>query len=261
MPSVKPENLQLINAQPKISGLRVGSVISVDSERVLVDFPDNPYEPMPAKLAGSMDSVKLQHAVEQQCAVLLLFENNDPRRPIVMDTLANAASTAILQSVQEVPKAEAQVLTHESDVAKTDKHSDTEPAYVATKLAKIDRIEDGVIYVTMLGDQSGSKKARTTVPLRNLEDEVLVVCLSHEGIVILGQLYQDVPIDRFISEDAEILLKGKRVVIDAGSEIELICGRTRIQLDSRGKAVTKAEQIVSRARGANKIQGGCIQMN
>ena len=37
--------------------------------------------------------------------------------------------------------------------------------------------------------------------------------------------------------------------------------RESIALDARGKAVTTAESIVSRARGTNKVQGGSVHLN
>jgi hypothetical protein len=62
-------------------------------------------------------------------------------------------------------------------------------------------------------------------------------------------------------QGAEVVLSGSRVKIEADVELILQAGACRITLDGRGKAVTTADQIVSRARGANKVQGGSVQLN
>jgi hypothetical protein len=51
------------------------------------------------------------------------------------------------------------------------------------------------------------------------------------------------------------------VVIEADVELVLKAGPCSLHFDARGKAVTTADQIVSRARDTNKVQGGSVQLN
>lgn len=108
--------------------------------------------------------------------------------------------------------------------------------------------------------QDGSRVlARTAVRLRNLQDEVLVLGLHGGQHVVVGQLLSEVAVDTGPAD--ELLLKAERVHIEAGAELVLVAGGCRLHLDARGKVLTTAEQIVSRARGANKVQGGTVQLN
>ena len=70
-----------------IDGLRIGRILRIDDAgRILVDFPDNPGEAVPARCTRSAvanSGTGLQGGRE----VLLAFENGDPRRPIVVDSL------------------------------------------------------------------------------------------------------------------------------------------------------------------------------
>jgi hypothetical protein len=99
------------------------------------------------------------------------------------------------------------------------------------------------------------------VPLRNLKDAVLLEFLPGGEPVIVGQFFVGVPIEEAGVEGGEVVLKGRSVRIEAETEVILTAGGTQIHLDARGKAVTTADQVVSRARGANKVQGGSVQLN
>jgi hypothetical protein len=79
--------------------------------------------------------------------------------------------------------------------------------------------------------------------------------------VIVGQVYAALPIEPTGGEGAEVVLRGGRVRIEAEVELVLRSGACVVRLDARGKAVTTADQIVSRARGANKVQGGTVELN
>ena len=103
--------------------------------------------------------------------------------------------------------------------------------------------------------------ARTAVTLRNLKDPVVVLRCTGGAAVIVGQVYPCIPVEPAGGDGADVLLKGNRVRIEADVELVLAVGACRIQLDARGKAVTAADQIVSRARGCNKVQGGPVQLN
>jgi hypothetical protein len=115
--------------------------------------------------------------------------------------------------------------------------------------------------VRLLGSETSQLKVRSAITLRNLKDPVVVLLLEEHPSVIIGQLYDQVPIEPSGGSDADVVLKGARVLIEADIELVLKSGACRIQLDAHGKAVTVANQIVSRARETNKVQGGSVQLN
>ena len=57
------------------------------------------------------------------------------------------------------------------------------------------------------------------------------------------------------------LVDGRRVVLRAADEIELVCGASSILLRRDGHVVIKGAQVVSRATGANKIRGATVGIN
>jgi hypothetical protein len=124
-------------------------------------------------------------------------------------------------------------------------------------LARIVCVQGAYLHIELPG--GGTACARTTVPLHNLKDEVLVIVLADGQHVVIGQVLSAVPVRT--DGEADLVLRGERVRIEAGVELVLAAGACRLQLDARGKAVTTADQIVSRARGANKLQGGTVQLN
>jgi hypothetical protein len=62
-------------------------------------------------------------------------------------------------------------------------------------------------------------------------------------------------------EPVEVLLDGKRVVIDARDEIVLRCGKASITLRRNGRIVIRGTYVETRAEGVNRIQGGSVQIN
>ena len=54
---------------------------------------------------------------------------------------------------------------------------------------------------------------------------------------------------------------GKRLVLEAGEELTIRCGEATIAIRKSGKILIKGVEIVSHARGRNRIRGGSIQMN
>jgi len=53
----------------------------------------------------------------------------------------------------------------------------------------------------------------------------------------------------------------KRVVLEAGEELIVRCGEGSITIRKSGKVLVKGLEIVSHAKGANRIRGGSIQLN
>jgi hypothetical protein len=131
----------------------------------------------------------------------------------------------------------------------------------SARLANIVSFCDGIVTIDFEGNSDGPRSALSTVRLRNLVDKVLVVFLPNGEPLIVGQVYPFVPIVDGENENSDVLIRGRRVRIEAENELVLIAGRTKIHLDARGKVVTSADQVVSRARSTNRLQGGNVQIN
>jgi hypothetical protein len=184
--------------------------------------------------------------------VLLVFENDDPSRPVIIDV------------VVEYPVAQPSRTPVPLDAFRREEGAAarcTEVDGLVPALARIVCIDDGVVMVEDIAHAGPALAARTAITLRNLKDPVVVLRFADGSAVIVGQVYRCVPMEPAGGDGAEVLLKGSRVRIEADVELILAAGACRVQLDARGKAVTTADQIVSRARGANKVQGGSVQLN
>jgi hypothetical protein len=82
------ENKRVAETLERIEGVRVGKIITVDeSGQAFVDFPGNTQGPVSARFTNSIEPGMLQKTVSADRDVLLVFENNDPELPIIIDTL------------------------------------------------------------------------------------------------------------------------------------------------------------------------------
>lgn len=67
------------------AGAQTGRVVGIDAEgRVFVDFPGNPSGPVAAKLAVTDMAISEILTDPQRPGLLLVFEDNDPARPIII---------------------------------------------------------------------------------------------------------------------------------------------------------------------------------
>ena len=89
-----------------------------------------------------------------------------------------------------------------------------------------------------------------------------------ELAIIIGRLRDTVPRPDTLKvsmpvekEPEEVLLDGKRVVLEAAEEIELRCGKSSLILTKDGKVVMKGVEVVSRALKTNKIRGASVKIN
>lgn len=82
------ENIREIEIPRQIEGIRVGKIVEVnESGQVFVDFPGNTQGPVAARFTNSINLKMLSHAGSADQDVLLVFENNDPELPIIINTL------------------------------------------------------------------------------------------------------------------------------------------------------------------------------
>lgn len=84
------ETIQTLAISKHVEGVRVGKVINVDENgRVFVDYAGNPEGEVAARFTGSIKLETLRKAASDGRDILLVFENNDPLRPIIIDTLSS----------------------------------------------------------------------------------------------------------------------------------------------------------------------------
>lgn len=86
------ENVREIAApgepEDRIDGVRVGTVTAIDENgAVRVDHPGGRFGPTPAKVTGGVSARAASGVLAPGQRVLLLFEDGDPRRPVVIDTV------------------------------------------------------------------------------------------------------------------------------------------------------------------------------
>jgi len=107
MKSSLAENIQAIGIEKKISGSRIGSITGIDKKGlILIDFPGNTLGPLPARFVESIKQKLLKHGVPVNDKILIIFENDDPGLPIIIDSICDtlddqAESDAVAFQVQE----------------------------------------------------------------------------------------------------------------------------------------------------------------
>ena len=97
------ENIQELKPTGRIEGVRVGKIVEITEGQPLVDFSGNLRGPIPARYTRSLQFQLLQQAASSQLEVLLVFENNDPKRPIIIDILHS-----LIDEITESPPMELQ---------------------------------------------------------------------------------------------------------------------------------------------------------
>lgn len=149
-----------------------------------------------------------------------------------------------------------------------------------------ERSNTGIVTGTLVGrDEQGrplvacsATAARTSIPVRSavvLEPdhvgrEVVMICQSQEPpqLVVIGVLQPvgqefalSPPVSAAAPPRVEMEVDGQRREIVAERELVFRCGKSSVTLSRDGKITIRGEEIVSRANGANRIQGGSIQLN
>ncbi len=134
----------------------------------------------------------------------------------------------------------------------------------AGRLKSID--SKGRVFVDFPGNPQGpivAKLALDEIEISGLihnseETEVLLVFDNNDLFrpVIVGRVRDQVP-----THGVEIHIHGRRFLVDSEDEIELHCGRAKLRINREGKIIVLGEDVVSRARGRNRIRGGTVNIN
>ena len=77
--------LSRVDAGDRIEGPRVGRIVNVRDGEVKVALDG--FEPMSARISAGIDDATLERAARDRQEALLLFEDADPRRPVLVSLL------------------------------------------------------------------------------------------------------------------------------------------------------------------------------
>ena len=84
------QEISTLETLRQIEGIRVGKIVNIDEKgQVFIDYTDNPQGPIPARFTRSVDIESLHYAKNTHVEVLLAFENNDPKLPIIIDMISS----------------------------------------------------------------------------------------------------------------------------------------------------------------------------
>jgi len=131
--------------------------------------------------------------------------------------------------------------------------------------------DDGTILVVIPSSSQHPCRAGTLVAVgpSDVGREVILAFTPERGDrpVILGLVAErgrsaeKAGIDLERSDVEDVRMDGRSVHLKAADEIILECGQGSIRLRKDGKIIVKGLQIVSRAKGVNKIKGAAVSIN
>jgi hypothetical protein len=88
MKTASHEKILFKETLEKVEGVRIGKISKIaENGQVLVNYPGNGEDPLPARVTTSVKQQILRRGNSVGREVLLAFENNDPRRPVIIDTM------------------------------------------------------------------------------------------------------------------------------------------------------------------------------
>lgn len=114
-------------------------------------------------------------------------------------------------------------------------------------------------------DEAGLR-ARSIVDLHGVHIGRPVMLMFEQGNpalpIVVGVLRDPLEAAPGLHPDQlEVSVDGHRVLLSARQELVLQCGKASLTLRQDGRVEVHGEDIVTRAAGANKVQGGSVQLN
>jgi hypothetical protein len=95
-------------------------------------------------------------------------------------------------------------------------------------------------------------RSLVATPKAAIGREVAIAMLGQAEPLVLGLIQPLMP---------EITADGEKLVFEANREVTLKCGKASITLTADGRVTIRGTQVLSRADGPNRIQGGSVQLN
>lgn len=116
---------------------------------------------------------------------------------------------------------------------------------------------------------SGVSRSELVKPENRGRDVLLLFEVGDPNRPIIIGLMDD-PLEHLVSMEVapktvdqpkEVVVDGKRVMIEAEEEVILKCGAGSITLRKDGKIIIKGTHLLSRSSGPNRIKGGSVNIN
>ena len=91
----------------QIDGVRTGKIINIDETgRVFVDYAGNSQGKVASRYTRSVKLQMLRHAHSANQDVLLVFENSDPMRPVIIDTMSSLVDEIVQTDISDSLKSD-----------------------------------------------------------------------------------------------------------------------------------------------------------
>lgn len=128
--------------------------------------------------------------------------------------------------------------------------------------------EEGSVPLVLYPGQPGTVAvaARATLDLHGQHIGRKVLLLFENGdaaLPIITGLLQQPAAWPLREKPAQVAVEadGERLLLDAGRQLVLRCGKASITLTREGKVLIQGSYISSRSTGVNRVKGGSVQLN
>jgi hypothetical protein len=134
-----------------------------------------------------------------------------------------------------------------------------EASLPALEIVRISAVTDSDVTVDLTPLGLPPALARSLVEISTLlvGDEVAVAFAGEDGArpVIMGRIHDPAAPAR------DIEVNGRRITMNASSELVLRCSDATIRIGRDGQVSVRGDQVATHARGVNCIQGGSVEIN
>ena len=153
-------------------------------------------------------------------------------------------------------------------LGKSTQHSRSQTGRDGIAIGELLAILDGgrTPLVSLPFESGAGLRARTTIDLHgdDIGQQLVVIFEGSDPKqpIVIGVLRTDrttAPSELFGKVD--ISADGERMIVSARRELVLRCGKASITLKHDGTVQIVGEKLLSRAKGANRVQGGSVHLN
>lgn len=127
---------------------------------------------------------------------------------------------------------------------------------------------EGLVWVDFPGNENGLVQARLALTDTQGIREGTAVLLVFEAHDPAKPIITSVIRDRLepktetsAAAPRDVLVDGRRIVLEGHDEVVLRCGKASITLRRDGKIAVQGVELLSRATGTNRIRGGSVAIN
>jgi len=132
------------------------------------------------------------------------------------------------------------------------------PVHPALEFGRVVNVEDGRLFVMVASMGGDAQPARCVEGISVLEpgDDVVVALVGEpKTVVVLGRLIDANAAPR------DVRVNGRRVTVDAQSELVLQCASATIRIRRDGSIAVRGDRVTSQARTTHRIRGGSVELN